>query len=458
MRGTCISFILMLFFLALSCSDDGTGPEGGSLVSGTVTINGSTDHSGVTVSFFPVNEQDSILSNYYSKHPQVGVDPESAVLLDHTIAQAAVSATTDSDGNWKVELSQNQPYHIVFQKDGLGWRYFLNQQDFSSKINVSMSPAVRITSGTISDARVFSGDFISLEGNVLVESGGSLTFDGINYLSFNGNNQLIVQGTITMNNGAELRIFNASTVSNVSGKFSIENNNALNLNNIFSFDNTEVRISNSEGTIANSVFKNANGASLRLRAFSGILRNSLLFDSQRGTVIDQSSGVTLRACVFYSNESDVEAITAGSINVVGNIFRNSDVNVDFISVGGLIKNNEFNNATLNISIADISSVRVLSNNFLNSQKNIENFQISHQGNDTEIIAHTNNFLNTDQFVIDITLGIKDSLLASQNYWNAANIFEIENLIQDGRDFPGSNIKLVSYVPFETSRIDTVGVQ
>ena len=119
-----------LFLFAVSCSKQPTSPETGSLT-GTVLLEGQTNHSGITVALYKLAELDTTILRYNREYPNVGFPISQAtefacppgVWRNHRFAEVVAETKTKADGTFKIEGIEERNCNLVAKKEGFGWKY-----------------------------------------------------------------------------------------------------------------------------------------------------------------------------------------------------------------------------------------------------------------------------------------------------------------------------------------------
>ena len=115
--------ILPLFtiFLFLNCSklfntdtDEGT-------ISGQVTLEGMSDHSGITISLYEPIELDPDMVAINQEYPNIGVIISQRTEFDHRSHYPEFETTTEQNGNFSLENIPYNDYIIVYKKSGFGY-------------------------------------------------------------------------------------------------------------------------------------------------------------------------------------------------------------------------------------------------------------------------------------------------------------------------------------------------
>ena len=137
--------ILPLFtiFLFLNCSklfntdtDEGT-------ISGQVTLEGMSDHSGITISLYEPIELDPDMVAINQEHPNIGVIISQRTEFDHRSHYPEFETTTEQNGNFSLENIPYNDYIVVYKKIGFGYHYTF---DVSLSTNNYELPTINLLS------------------------------------------------------------------------------------------------------------------------------------------------------------------------------------------------------------------------------------------------------------------------------------------------------------------------
>ena len=116
-----------LFLLAVSCSKSPTDSRTGSLT-GTVLLEGQTNHSGITVALYKLAELDTTILRYNREYPNVGFPISQATEFacppgfwrDHRLSEVVAEAKTKQNGSFKIDGVEEGTYNLVAEKAGFG--------------------------------------------------------------------------------------------------------------------------------------------------------------------------------------------------------------------------------------------------------------------------------------------------------------------------------------------------
>ena len=116
------TFVLFVLF-AVSCSNSPTNQEPSGTLTGTVKLEGQTNHSGVTVSLYKLAELDTTILRYNREYPNVGFPISQATEFDHRLGEVVAEAKTKQDGSFEIDGVEEGTYNLVAEKAGFGWKY-----------------------------------------------------------------------------------------------------------------------------------------------------------------------------------------------------------------------------------------------------------------------------------------------------------------------------------------------
>lgn len=114
------SFSFFLFIITACTSP--TSSSKGSLT-GTVSLEGETDFSGISVSLYELAYLDTTIVRINNEYPQIGVIITQHTEFDHRLQSPLKTATTLADGSFEIEKIPTGIYNLVAQKADFGFRY-----------------------------------------------------------------------------------------------------------------------------------------------------------------------------------------------------------------------------------------------------------------------------------------------------------------------------------------------
>ena len=125
MTNNLLKIFLISILLLMSCSKQPTSPETGSLT-GTVKLEGQTNHSGITVALYQLAELDTTILRYNREYPNVGFPISQATEFEHRLGEVVAEAKTNQDGSFEIDGVEEGTYNLVAEKAGFGWKYVYN--------------------------------------------------------------------------------------------------------------------------------------------------------------------------------------------------------------------------------------------------------------------------------------------------------------------------------------------
>ncbi len=438
-----ILFLVALVFgvLTWSCSKNGTGGDGLVTFSGKVTLEGETDHSGVTVMLFKPVEIDTALTNLNQRYPGIGVEINQRTEFDHRNEKAAYSTTTDAGGKWKIENVTPGVYHVVAEKEGFAWEYALevsaNQvPDLTLKPLLTLSRGTDMTShgryridentavtinlaSSLSDVRILLGRntklSLNLTGNVELNQFEIRGEAGSTLEILNSDNQIVFQAGM-INGLGKLNVGNVSRIQFTDCLFRHTNNIVFQSVNTLLFSQVFL-----EGGDNISLFNCASISILK----------SIFYRINQYALDISNSGGAIEDCLFKKNRTALFSRESNAITIQYNEFRFNDLSIWLNNnYEGTIRNCVFSGGQDDIKL------------------------LANYGNPRPSI-NQNNFLQTDGFAIH--MGNKpDSLDATNNYWGTTDIAQIEEKIFDFHD--NANLGEVIIQPFLVSKNESAGVR
>ena len=119
-----LSLIFILFFLIFilsSCSSPTESSKGS--LTGTVSLEGQSDFSGITVSLYDLAYLDTTIVRINNQYPQIGVKITQHTEFDHRLQSSIKSTETLADGSFELTKIPTGIYNIVAMKTGFGFKY-----------------------------------------------------------------------------------------------------------------------------------------------------------------------------------------------------------------------------------------------------------------------------------------------------------------------------------------------
>jgi len=199
LRAAAFCLLAGALFLA-GCSKSSNPSDTSSSISGTVTLEQSTDHQGITVRIYPPPEFDEDLAQQQSQHPGVGVPIGPRTLFDHRQAAFAAGTETAGDGSYALSDIPVGDYIVVAEMDGYGSQA-LYEISVREGRNTTVDPMELLReqelAGTIGTGTVLeAGRHYIVTGDLTVPPGMTLTIEPGARIRFQGYYTLLVEGRL----------------------------------------------------------------------------------------------------------------------------------------------------------------------------------------------------------------------------------------------------------------------
>lgn len=459
-------FNLSSLILISSCSKKGTDPgEETVTFSGKITLEGQTDHSGVTIALYKPVELDTALVRINQQYPNIGVQISQETEFDHREHTPVVTTVSDAGGNWKIENVAQGQYNVVASKDGYGWQYYTGKkanqnvtiagaqllvieelsQPIYNNYTFQSNRTYHVTSNTVFNTPVFGDSiFFILEASVKFVGNGSqsLTISDLNLTGNSNNSRIDIQDY-------SLLILNNSILNRITRGLRIINIQNLEINKLAIYNTDDVFYCNQIENlmIKNSIFhQSLRGIEILGSANCRIEKNII---SQIGTGIEFSNSAALIENNYLINGNfGIIAHAENELTIMNNVFdHNSTVSIGILgATTSIIKNHFKGNTTNFITI------------------NSEYLQQSYI--QPSVVVSKNNLVLNDQ-TIGINLNRNTnipvdnsfasvSVEAKENFWNYFSDLTISEKIFDVEDL--QYLGKVVYVPYFMTLNDSAGIK
>ena len=177
MRKILISFTFILF---LNCTklfntdtDEGT-------ISGKVTLEEMSNHSGITISLYEHIGLDPDMVAINQEYPNIGVIISQRTEFDHRSHYPEFETTTEQNGNFSLENIPYNDYIVVCEKSGFGYHYifYLSLSTNNYELQTVNLLAERQVSGTLTENTTWeSGRHYIVTSDVEVPEAVTLTIE-----------------------------------------------------------------------------------------------------------------------------------------------------------------------------------------------------------------------------------------------------------------------------------------
>ena len=463
MKKTIEYLLIFSFFIFSGCSQSPTETDEGITFSGTVTLEGETDYSGVTISLYEPVELDTALLRVNQQYPNIGIQISQEIAFDYRKQTAVKSNTSNTGGSWKIAGVKAGTYHIVAEKDGFGWEIVYNKQ--SGSTHFELNKEVILTSMTGSEYTFESGKtYVIKNQDVFLLDMNSLNFEAGSKIVFTSNNDLniINSQVVFLNSGwvditGDPGITNAKMIVEGSSVF-ISGLKFYAMNNGITFNDC------SKSIIQNSYFSRNGKAFLPEFCDSMRVENIIVANNTDG-ILPQAGNMTITNNIFYNNNKGLESLTS-AIQLSNSLFLENFIGATFISGNkSRVEYCEFDrNENSSLNIIGVS-LFIFHNNFKND-KNCSIY-VGSEYQSTDVCKPRINYNNLfgDKYAVSqlgnpyysgLNYGNYFSIDASVNYWDSVIEAEIQIRIYDFYDDEG--IGKVEYPPYRLFRIADTGIQ
>ena len=462
LSGNLSSFILYLFlifnlssFIFNSCSNESTNPRTLTF-SGTVSLEGETNYSGVKVSLYELIELDSTLAEINQRYPGVGVLIDQETEFDPRQNTPAYSTITDGLGNWRIEDVPVGSYNVVAEKDSFGWQ--IAYEENSSRKIVFNLKKIKTYTGNQAGLIQFQDDFINVPANTTFDVNSQVFFLGRNYMDLSNGADIHFRGVI--GEDADTRIYFINLSPDTTSTIDFDQLPSLQLTGIYTTPGIRIRISNSEFILSGSIIRGNITDACRISQSDGLLENNIFRGNGSAVTISETYQTVVRMNIFLKNNRDLGIFAADSILIEDNLFRDGEVNLSLIRTNGLVQYNNFEQSGQNIELAELSNLEISYNSMIFSDNNLRLNRRGDLDNAIDLISSMNNFVATGFFAFYLEdLSVSVPVLAKNNFWDTHIKNEIEEKIFDKYDDPGYNVdQYVIFEPFIIFGIDDAGIR
>jgi len=429
-------FLFPFFIFLLSCSS----PTQNNTVtfSGKVTLEDTTDFSGVTVSLYKPVELDTALTNLNARYPGVGIEVNQRTEFFWREHQPLYTTTTVADGSWKIDKVEKGTYHIVVQAAGYGWRVSYNAAVGAHDITLKKALTWKGTYG--SPVTVPPNSFVQITGNATFESGADLTVGPGTILEFQNNAVLETHATVNLNGalGSEIYIVPKDTANSSRMRLIESDNSVFNYVNCMYVKNGIYLNSVDSIQIQYSRFRNQSTAIEFFNCSKAHVENNVISNMTDGLLSKESNLKIIKNLITEMINYGIKSTNENDSHIKNNVFKNCNLS----GIG-------FNISGSPGSYAQRINYEIYYNDFKENKIHI------YVGRIADCIANNNNFWHADEYIVK-TSGITylDSLNFKYNYWNYFTDFEINQKILDKSDRIGEHDEgpFINFSGFRTEAV------
>jgi len=427
-----LKYFAFLSVLALHCSDKAANPNNENvIISGQVTLQNQSDHSGVKISLYLPVELDTALARINNRYTNIGIKITQETSFDHRKSTPFKTTNSQADGTWKIDDVPPGMYNVVAEKEGFGFRVrYL--ETLTENITFSLLQTDSLSGVYLNDIIIPENGFAVINGNTVFEQNHNLKIGYGSILLFKQNSRVTIKG--------QLEFFGDQT------KY-------INIIQENSIPTSRIRLDNLKNvTLSGLIIKDTENGFFINRCDTIQIRNCLFSKNNFGVDIFDSDKIEIQNCIFYNTRTAINADNS-QCNISKNIIYGSEEN-GYNSLRDretIITNNLFekiNNAlpvNLNAGFGSATSTIVLyQNDFRGNQYHI---RLASSG---FITANNNNFLGSALYAV-VAPPVPDRIYNFQNnFWQTNDITNIEAMILDKNDDPG--LSRIDYTNLSNSYI------
>ena len=443
---------LIFSFVMVGCQRD---KGGGGRVSGSVSLDGATSHSGITVELFGSGSNEPIWA-IQSSHSCIGFPYSPAAHFDWRLQQPLYGTTTDAGGSFSLSDVADGTYIVCARRDSFGW---------SAPIGVTVQGA-DVTVNPISLYRETVFGFQSLQQNTTFEEDHHYVFNGIvnvdvgvtltvnpgAVLRFAQDQRMIVKGTLIANGTPEKWIVwtcHSDTIISAHW-YMVQFSSAatapqFSYNRFEGVDQAVVSLTPG-GSFDHCFFRKVNAEGVTVSGAAPQIRNCIFYDvGGSGTKVNVASNFQVESNLFYGNgaygvvvydchEGDVhnnwfERCGTGGNEGAANILLSSDVRFARNRVADCYHGIYFG------SKCDSTNL-IQANYFSDLYKGIYVGLTPDNAGPSYPTIHFNCFTNLENYCLQVAscqFNSGHNLQAQENYWGTASESAINACIWDGQD-------------------------
>lgn len=406
-------FSFLIFF---SCSKNSTPPETVTF-SGTVTLEGETDHSGVTISLYKPVLLDTALVRINQQYPGIGVPISQETEFDHREHTPVYSTTTDASGHWQIENVTPGEYNVVAEKDSFGWRYAYNRQNNS--IHIELKKTIYLRGQYDVYINIPMNSFVQINGNVQFTSNSSLNIQSGSIVECENGSSLEIYGQMTCSGESNYPILFSSKNKSDSWRLKLMQNSISTMDYCYFFTMPNGIYFNSIDTTAITHCRFQKGI-YALEFFNStkvLIQNNFISHMQDGIRTNNSHTIIEKNIISQMSDNGILSLNEKNSSWQYNVFDNCSNSGVALNPSGYAYSDTW--------------VNIIFNDFKDNKDHIV------LGQKGWCEANYNNFINELNYIIKTSAIIDiDTLDFRNNYWSYLNPYEIDQKIYDKNDMSG----------------------
>ncbi|KAA3617042.1 MAG: hypothetical protein D8M58_04400 [Calditrichaeota bacterium] len=434
--------LLLISAFILSCSESVSNNE--VTFSGTVTLEGETDFSGVTVSLYEPVELDTALVRINEQYPNIGVQISQETEFDHRAVdsfdnplEAVATTTTSADGSWQIKVEEGV-YNVVVEKEGFGWKYEY-EAEYSKDLSSVLKPEIVLSGEYFNSLQIAAYSFVLIESKTIFNFGTILQVEKGSIIRFDEDCKIEIKGEILLNGTSDEPIHFISKMAENYGELSLKQTTSFMVNNTI-FRDTEFGIffsTVSNGSIEKVYFR---GNKFGIGGFNSSnidIKNCAFIECEDGVNLDKSS-FSIQKNIFYHNSNGILSQENSNTTIKNNLFEKSQ-----------IYGVSFNFGRSPGSYTHLLNHTITFNDFAGNNEHL------YVGRIAKCITNNNNFYTiAGNYVVTDGISYVDTLDFKNNYWSTIDGGILEQKIIDKNDRIGSFNEgpIVNYTEFSANPI------
>lgn len=346
---SCHLAILNLLFLVIlipgslillpSCSKNSSDSNDNTItVSGKVTLEGQSDHSGVTVRLYKPVTLDPELAAINQQYPNIGVQISQETEFDYREQTAAYSATTNANGDWSIEKVEKGTYNVVLIKEDYSEKYFLDYslQDNKTIPETGLNRIIILNQGQYNNYNFQSGVHYRITSNSIFTNP-TIPSDIVFLLE----GQMIIDGLA--NNDHTIR-GNKFLGENSAAKIQFEDINTI--------------------SIENGIFKKISNGVRFVNIQSAHLNNTTIREANNLLYCNQIQDLSINQCLLANSVNGIEILGSNTLlskSIVTNVIEG----MKFYNSVPIISNNYLRSGNFGIVVYIDNQIEIKHNIFDN---------------------------------------------------------------------------------------------
>jgi parallel beta-helix repeat protein len=474
--ATCCLLVGCLFLFRCSRSSNPSGA--GSSISGTVTLEQSADHQGITVRIYGPPEVDADLVQQQSQYSGVGLPIGPRTLFDHRQTSFTAGTETGSDGSYTLSDIPEGDYIVVAERDGYGYqaRYDISVREGR---NTAIDPVELLLeqelAGTVAAGTTLDGGRPYLvTSDVTVPAGITLTIEPGAQIRFQGYHTLLIEGRLeAVGTEEEMIVFTSDQQAPAKDDWKRIEFSSSDETSRMQWCRVEYSTFGIYGKSTplllshNVIRSNTENGLLIFSTFDLAVevRNHLVIDSNKGLWLEYADNSVVENCILFDNEELGIGCQECSPVLENNLLQANTYGLYLVyNSNPRCRNNVMAGNEWGMVCGGFSSPLLTLCSFAGHSSGAVYIFQPPRGSQAQPTVNFSNFDESYGLIrIDGGPQAPNNLPidATHNYWGGLSTEEIDRLIWDQQDVQpdiAPYVALVAYLPLETTLIDSAGLR